>query len=147
MPMKVELLWPDNLSDCGGEGTDKEIFLACRREIWAALPDADLVRAYMDTSPDPAFVNRRQRHIIMYCLIERVLRIDECRRSKCRFAMEVDNLFAAYPEWDVDLNRCRIYQSAFKVNKRMGYVDMFDSLSCRRCNRRRPSPVVTGDPL
>ena len=138
MPMKVELPWPAYLNELGGEGTDNDIFKVCYREIWAVLPDADLVRAYIDTSPDPAFVNRRQRHIIMDCLIERVLRIDECRRSKCRFDMEVDNLFAAYPEFNVGLKRSRIYQSAFKVKKRMGYTDMFKSgASRRKCPSRK----------
>jgi len=147
-PMIRELPWPAYLNELGGEGTDNDIFLVCYREIWAVLPDANLIRAYIDTSPDPAFVNRRQRHIIMDCLIERVLRIDECRRSKCRFAMEVDNLFAAYPEWDVDLNRCRIYQSAFKVNKQMGYIDMFKSSADRRPKHKKGKrAVVTGGPV
>ena len=78
----------------------------------------------------------------MDCIIDRVLRIDECRRNKCRFAMEVDSLFAAYP---VDLERCRIYQSAFKVKKRLGYTDMFKSSAAKRPKlKKKALTVVTG---
>ena len=153
MRMMRPLPWQSCPDDPRREGTDNEVYLVYCREIWAALPDADLVRAYMDTPPDPTFVNRRQRRIIMYCLIERVLRIEACRISRHKFANKVDELFAGYPEWNMDSNRGRMYQSAFKVKKRMGYTDMFGSLAHRyrlhnrRRHNRRPSPVVTGDPL
>ena len=140
-------MMPPDLEDPGREGTDNEVYVVYCREIWAALPDADLVRAYMDTPPDSTFANRRQRRIIMDCLVERVLRIEACRIDRGRFTNKVELLFAGYPEWDRDLKRGRIFQSAFKVKKRMGYTDMFDSLVYRRWHKRRPSPVVTVGPL
>ena len=145
MPMMP--MMPPDLEDPGREGTDNEVYMAYLRENWARLPDAALVRAYLDTPPESTFVNRRQRRIIMDCLIERVLRIKACRISRHSFANKVDDLFAGYPEWNMDLNHGRIYQSAFKVNKRMGYIDMFGSFSGKRLHRRRPSPGFTGDPL
>ena len=107
----------------------------------------------MNTPPDPTFANKRQRRIIMDCLIERVLRIEECRTSRHEFASKVNELFAAYPEWGGNLKWGRIHQSAFKVKKRMGYIDMFRGHAHKQAYNRgkvwfakaRPSaPVVTG---
>ena len=96
---------PAYIDESGGEGIVNDVFLVCYREIWADLPDANLVRAYMNTPQDPTFANKRQRSIIMDCLIERVLRIEECRTSRHEFRSKVNELFAGYPEWNMDSDR------------------------------------------
>ena len=92
---------PAYIDESGGEGIENEVFLVCYRLYWAALTDAKLVRAYMNTPPDPTFANKLQRRIIMDCIIERVLRIEEYRTSRHEFRSKVNELFAAYPEWGI----------------------------------------------
>ena len=123
---------PAYIDESGGEAIENEIFLVCFREIWAAFPDANLVQAYMRTPQDPTFANKRQRRIIMDRIIERVLRIEKYRTSRHEFASKVNELFAAYPEWDCNVKWGRIHVSAHKVKKRMGYTDMWQSHTSRR---------------